>query len=91
MEFNNGEKEMIVTDENGEEKVVEILFTFHHEERDKDYVLFFEKDTPDDIIAMSYTDDGDLYPLEDDEEYEEIEEILNTFIDNELLEDNKEA
>ena len=30
---------------------------------------------------MEYTDDGELLEIESDEEYEEVEEVFNTFMD----------
>ena len=76
------EKEMVVYDAEGNEIVVEILFTFESEERECKYVLFFEKDNPDEIIAMRYTDDGQLEAIEDDDEYSEVEEVLNCYLED---------
>ncbi len=90
MEINSGEKTMIITDENGEEREVEILFTYHNEERGKDYVLFFEKEYPDDIIAMIFNDEGELIPIEDDEEFAEVEEVLDAFDNDEQIQEAKE-
>ena len=84
------DNKMIITDEDGNEHVVTILFTYHHDERNKDYVLFLEEDDDDNVIAMSYTEDGDLLPIEDEEEYAEIEELLNAYNDGELEEVGEE-
>ena len=73
------ENKMIITDENGDEHTVTILFTYHHDERNKDYVLFVEDEDDEEVYAMSYTEDGELEIIEDDEEYEEIEEVLNAY------------
>lgn len=84
MELN--EKRMTITDENGNEHLVEILFTFHHPERNKDYVLFYEIDNEDEVMAMIYNDDGELLEIEDEEEYAEVEEVLAAFQDEEDVE-----
>ena len=77
------ENQMVVIDDQGNERLVNILLTYHHEERNKDYVLFYEDGNEDEIIAMIYTPEKELIPIEDDEEYEEIEEVLNSFDEDE--------
>ena len=76
------DNKMVITDEDGNEHLVEILFTYHSDERNKDYVVFYEDEESNDVIAMSYTDDGELLEISD-EEYEEIEEVLNAFDEEE--------
>lgn len=80
MEIN--EKQMIVYDSEGNERVVEILFTFESEERSCKYVLFFEADNPDEIIAMRYNDEGELCEIDDEDEYAEVEEVLNCYLED---------
>lgn len=80
MEIND--KQMIVYDEQGNEIVVEILFTFESEERGCKYVLFYEESNPDEIIAMRYSDNGELEAIEDDDEYSEVEEVLNCYLED---------
>ena len=73
------EKQITIMDENGNQHVMEILFTYEHEERKKKYVFLYEKDNPEEIIAMEYNDKGELFEIESDEEYEEVEEVFNAF------------
>ncbi len=73
------EKQITIMDEKGNERVMEILFTYEHDERKKKYVFLYEKDKPDDVIAMEYNDKGELFEIESDEEYEEVEEVFNAF------------
>ena len=75
------DKQMTIRDDQGNEHLVEILFTYEHDERKKKYVFFYEKDNPEEVIAMEYTDEGELLEIESDEEYEEVEEVFNTFMD----------
>ena len=75
------DKQMTIRDDQGNEHLVEILFTYEHEARKKKYVFFYEKDNPEEVIAMEYTDDGELLEIESDEEYEEVEEVFNTFME----------
>ena len=80
------EKQITIQDSEGNKHLMEILFTYEHEERGKKYVFLYEKDSPEDIIAMEYNDDGELFEIESDEEYEEVEEVFNAF-----MEDHPEA
>lgn len=90
--MNHGENNITVVDENGDEQLCEVLFTFDSEEFGKSYVLYYPigSDEGDDeeieIHASAFTPsednvDGELSPIETDEEWEMIEEMLNTFLD----------
>lgn len=87
----NGDKFITVVDEEGNEQLHEILFTFDSEEFNKSYVLYFpagaEEDEHEDIEihASAYnqnseSDGGNLQPIETEEEWDMIEEMLNTFL-----------
>ena len=89
MEITN-EKEMVLLDEKGNEHVVEILFTYEHEERKTNYVFFFEKENPDEVFAMRYTEDGELEDIEDEEEYNEILEVFNAYQEDPEIQKLKE-
>ena len=41
------EKQITIMDENGNERIMEILFTYEHPERKKKYVFLYEKDNPE--------------------------------------------
>ena len=75
------DNELIITDENGNKHLMEILFTYEHGERGKKYVFFFDPSDEENVMAMIYTDDGELFEIEDDEEYEEVEEVFGAFIE----------
>lgn len=88
------EKHITVVDENGNEQLHEVLFTFDSEEFNKSYVLYFPVGAEEDeneeieIHASAYIqnedgEEGNLQPIETDEEWEMIEEMLNTFLDEE--------
>lgn len=90
----HGEKQITVIDENGNEQLCEVLFTFESEEFNKSYVLYYPigADNDDDeemeIHASSFSpsadgEDGELEPIETEEEWDLIEEMLNTFLDEE--------
>ena len=78
---------ILVTDEDGNEYELEILFTFDDEENNKSYVLLKALDDSEEIFPYSYNDDGELMPIEDEKEWKMCEEVLNAFIDEGLLDE----
>lgn len=88
------EKDFVtIIDEEGNEILHEILFTFDSEDFGKSYVLLFPAGMTEDeeveLQAFSYTEsedggfEGELHPIETEEEWDMIEEVLNTFLDEE--------
>lgn len=81
-----------ILDEQGNESLYEILFTFDSEDFEKSYVLVFPAGMGEgeevELEAFSYTEndgglEGTLSPIETDAEWEMIEEVLNTFVTDE--------
>jgi uncharacterized protein YrzB (UPF0473 family) len=92
--MNHDEKHITVVDEEGNEQLCEVLFTFDSDEFGKSYVLYYpvgaEEDDEEDIeihasafIPKEDGEDGEFMPIETDEEWDMIEEVLNTFLDEE--------
>ena len=75
---------ILVVDQSGKEMTMEILFTFDSEQFNKKYVLYFDpqSDEPE-VFASSYDDEGNLGVVESDEEWDMIEEVYNTFMEEE--------
>ena len=89
MEIKN-ENQMVVTDNEGKEHLMNILFTYDNEERKASYVFFYDSEDPnEEVIVMRYTKDGELEPIEDDEEYDEVEEVFNAWQDDPKIQDLK--
>jgi len=87
----NDKDYLIVTDENGKELECEIIMTFASDEFGKSYVVYQVKGDEDGkYYAASYDpeddDEGKLFEIESDEEWDLIEEVLENF-----LEDNEEG
>lgn len=76
------DNQIIVTNEKGEEYRLEILFTYENEVRKTKYVLFFDPQNEEDILVARYDEQGHLEDVDDDEEFDEVEEVLNAFLED---------
>ena len=91
----DNDRKLIVVDENGKEVEMEILFTFDADENDpkfrgNKYVLFFDPKAEEQIVHVSrYIENGngrgrlEGVPADATDEWEMIEEVYNTFVDDE--------
>lgn len=78
---------LYVTDENGNEKRMTILFTFESEDYQRKYVVFENPDAEDgEVFASAYDDAGSLLPIDSDEEWAMIEEVIGAFVEDEEAE-----
>ncbi|MFB4166561.1 DUF1292 domain-containing protein [Virgibacillus sp. JSM 102003] len=88
------EKErIIIPDENGEEHLFEVLFTFDIDETEQSYIAVVPVEQNDDeeveVYAFRYEekekDDNDLslFPIESEQEWQIVEEMLNTLANEE--------
>ena len=85
----NKEDQIIITDAEGKEHLMQILFTYDNDERKTSYVFFFDPSNDEDVIVMRYTESGELEDIEDDEEYAEVEEVYNAYIEDPKIQDLK--
>ena len=83
-----------IIDEEGNEVLHEVLFTFDSEDFGKSYVLVYPAGIPEgeevELQAFSYVEaedgtEGQLNPIETEAEWDMIEEVLNTFLAEEDL------
>ena len=66
-----------ISDENGIEHKMVVLFTFNA--NDKDYCIVHEEFKEDEVYAFIYNSDGSLLHVESEDELEMISEVLNSF------------
>ena len=99
--MDHGQENITIVDENGNEQLCNVLFTFESDEYGKSYVLYYpigaEEDENEEIEihASSFTpnedgEDGELLPVESDSEWDMIEEMLSTFLDEQEDEDEED-
>lgn len=86
------EKErIIIPDENGDEHLFEVLFTFDVDETEQSYIAVVPVEQAEDeeveVYAFRYeeqeNEDYTLYPIESDDEWNMVEEMLNTLAEEE--------
>ena len=79
---------LLITDESGNEIEAIIILTFESEEYGKSYLVYQLKDDESgEFYAASFNpedgDEGNLDPIETDEEWDLIEEVLESFLEDE--------
>ena len=88
------EQYITVSDDNGNETLYEVLFTFDSEDYGKSYILLIpagsEPGDQVDVLAYSFDSeaegaDVDLNELESDEEWDMVEGVLDTFLNDENM------
>ncbi|GEP19446.1 DUF1292 domain-containing protein [Pediococcus argentinicus] len=88
---NEEEQQITLVDDHGNEELYTVLFTFDSEDYGKSYVLLYPSEAAEDeevdIQAYSFEPDenhdlgeGELSPIESDDEWDMVEEVLNTFL-----------
>ncbi len=90
--MNHGEETMTIINEEGQEVECQVLLTFDSPEPkyDRSYVVFHEVDAEDEdgiveiqALAFRPNEDGDggaLLPIETEEEWDMVEEVIGAFI-----------
>ena len=76
-----------IPDEEGNEEEFEVIMKFELDDSDKKYMMLVPVDAPDgeeaEVYAFRYEEDGDdlkLYTIEDEEEWNMVEETFNTLL-----------
>ena len=76
------DKKLVIQDEDGKNYEREILFTYESKTSGKKYVFFFDPLSKDDEVqVLRYSDEGTLEEVENNEEYEELEEVFNAYVE----------
>jgi uncharacterized protein YrzB (UPF0473 family) len=70
--------------EDGSEVIFKILFTFHHDERNADFVLVYDEKEPENVMLFQYFDDQTISSVDDPEILEEAQELLDTYEEENL-------
>jgi uncharacterized protein YrzB (UPF0473 family) len=83
-----------IPDEEGNEEEFEVIMKFEVDGSDQKYMMVVpltgENDEEDEVYAFRYEEEGDdlkLYTIEDEEEWNKVEETFNTLL-GEMEEEN---
>lgn len=82
--------EIVIYDEDGNEFLMNILFTYENEERGAQYVFLYDNATPEDIIVMKYNEDHELFEVTDEDELNEAEEVLEAYNEDPSIQEIKD-
>ena len=78
------DRTITLIDNDGKEVVCDILFTYHYDKLDKNYVVFMDRASKNDS-ACEYIEgeggSGKLNPVQTDEEWNLLEGLLNDYVD----------
>jgi len=82
------EKTFTVVDDQGVEKEFEVVLTFNSEDFGKSYVIYkMPDDESEEVFAAIFDenakDGGNLVQVESEEEWNMLEEVLESFLDEE--------
>jgi uncharacterized protein YrzB (UPF0473 family) len=78
---------VVIPDEDGNEEQYEVLYKFEVDETGKKYMLIVPAEETDDeeqeVLAFRYEEEGEdgftLYTIDNDDEWDLVEEAFNTF------------
>lgn len=84
------DNEIVIYDEEGNEYLMNILFTFENEERGAEYVFLYEPSSPEEVILMKYNEDHELFEVTDEEELKEADEVLEAYNNDPTIQDIKD-
>ncbi len=75
---------IVIIDENGNDKEMEIILTFDNEETNRSYVLVSDpNDEEGEVFAFAYDEEGNLESVEDETEFSLCQEVLGAFLSEE--------
>lgn len=71
------ENSIYISDENGKEIEMKIYLTF--DMNDKQYVVVYEEGNEEELYSFVYDNDGNLFPVDNEEELGLIEEVVSAY------------
>lgn len=70
---------LVFEDEKGQKHELKVYFTYTSERTEKDYVVFYDEHNPEELLAGVINEDGSVGDIETDEEYEELDEVIESY------------
>lgn len=79
MKNNLNDEQIKIYDDEGNEFIFNILFTYENNERNAEYVFVYNPENEEEVYVMKYNENHELFEVTDQEELEEAQEVLNAF------------
>lgn len=83
------ENAVVVTDDEGKEYLLKILFTYHNDERNADYVFAYDESDEDTVYVMKYGENNEVLEVTDKEELTEAQEVFEAFNEDPKIQEIK--
>ena len=87
----NQNKDLIITTDEGEKLTFKVLFTYHSQNFNKDYAVFVNEQDETHLIVYSFDENKKLHEVESDEEFAELETVLQAYDEAEAVKKYDEA
>ena len=84
------DNDMVITEEDGTERLLKILFYFHNDQRNKDYYFLYEEGNEEEVMVLSSAD-GESLEMLTDEEMDEAEQVFEAYEEDPSIQSLKEA
>ena len=70
---------LLFTGKDGSQMVFKVLFTYHSDNFNKDYAVFYNEADENEVIVYAYDADLTLSVVQTEEEYAELDEVLQQY------------
>ncbi|MBR2974157.1 MAG: DUF1292 domain-containing protein [Clostridia bacterium] len=70
---------LLFTGKDGSQMVFHVLFTYHSDNFNKDYAVFYNEADENEVIVYAYDADLTLSVVQTEEEYAELDQALQQF------------
>ena len=70
---------LLFTGKDGSQMVFRVLFTYHSDNFGKDYAVFYNEADESEVIVYAYDQDLTLSLVQTEEEYAELDEVLQQY------------
>lgn len=74
--------EVVIKDEEGKEYLMKILFTYHNDNRDADYVFAYDPNDEESIYILKYGENDEIVEVVDEDELDEAQEVFDAFMED---------
>lgn len=71
------DNKILISDDNGKEVELNILFTFDKD--NKSYAVCYEGINEDELMVFTYDKDGNMWAVEDKEELKMVQEVIDAY------------